>query len=56
MISRRSRLTPSGITATNFRSICAEASAMAMLVDPLEASTTVPPGLDGPTYGAPYPG
>ncbi len=48
MIWVRSRLTPSGITATKFRSICAAARAMAMLVEPLDASTTVPPGAMSP--------
>ncbi len=48
MIWVRSRLTPSGITATNRRPICAAARAIAMLVEPLEASTTVPPGAISP--------
>jgi hypothetical protein len=48
MMSRRSRLTPSGITAANRKPSCAQASAMAMLVDPLDASTTRPPGATSP--------
>ncbi len=52
MISRRSALTFSGITAMNLSPICAEASAMAMLVDPLDASTTVPPGGISPSRRA----
>lgn len=35
---------PSGITAMNRRPNCAETSAMAMLVEPLDASSTVLPG------------
>ena len=48
MIIRRSWLTPSGITATKWRPSCADASAIAMLVEPLDASTTVPPGRISP--------
>ena len=44
IIQTRSLLTPSGITAVKCRHICASCSASAMLVDPLDASITRPPG------------
>jgi hypothetical protein len=43
MVSTRSSVTPSGMTATKRSPICAAASARAMLVEPLEASTTASP-------------
>ncbi|MGC4056346.1 MAG: hypothetical protein QM757_46710 [Paludibaculum sp.] len=44
IISTRSLLTPSGITAMKRNPSCAETSAIAMLVDPLDASRTTLPG------------
>ena len=48
MMKTRSSLTPSGITARNFSPICAQASASAMLVLPLDASTTRSPHFSRP--------
>src|SRR6188768_854243 len=48
MMNTRSLLTPSGITARNCKPICAHASASAMLVLPLDASTTRSPHFTRP--------
>ena len=48
MVMTRSSVTPSGMTATKCRPICAQARARAMQVEPLEASTTVSPGQSVP--------
>src|SRR5947209_5048691 len=48
MMSTRSLLTPSGMTARNLTPSWAQARAMAMLVDPLDASTTVERGPSSP--------
>ena len=52
MVSTRSRLTPSGITAVKRTPIWAAASASAMEVEPLLASMTSPPGHSSPSRQA----
>ena len=52
IIRRRSRLAEAGMTATNRRPNWAHAMAMAIEVDPLEASTTVSPGFRVPSRTA----
>jgi hypothetical protein len=52
IISVRSLLTPSGMTARNRSPIWAQASAMAMLVEPLDASMTRSPGRSSPLLSA----
>lgn len=51
-MSTRSLLTPSGITAMKRKPNWAQARAMAMLVDPLDASITVLPGRRRPSRQA----
>ena len=51
-IGDRFLLTPSGMTAMNSSPIWAQVIARAMLVEPLEASTTVPPSLILPSRQA----
>ncbi len=48
IINRRSLLTPAGMTAENLRFIWAQVRAMAMLVDPLDASMTWSPAASCP--------